>query len=226
MKNKKYISLLLVLLGLLTELSKCDQSLYDSKIGNTDNGLTYELWKDRGDTTMILTGGGKFSCQWSNINNILCRIGKRWDCSKTWQELGNISVNYSVDYKPNGNSYLCVYGWTRYPLVEYYIVDSWGTWRPPGGSPQGTINVDGGNYDIYITDRIDQPSIDGQATFKQFWSVRTEKRTSGTISVTKHFDAWTKRNMNLGKMYEASLTIEGYQSSGYANVNQNYVIGG
>ena len=121
---------------------------------------------------------------------------------------------------------MCVYGWTRYPLVEYYIVDSWGTWRPPGGSPQGTINVDGGNYDIYITDRIDQPSIDGQATFKQFWSVRTEKRTSGTISVTKHFDAWTKRNMNLGKMYEASLTIEGYQSSGYANVNQNDVIGG
>ena len=85
----------------------------------------------------------------------------------------------------------------------------------------GTINVDGGTYDIYTSDRINQPSIDGTSTFKQFWSVRTEKKTSGTISVSDHFKAWTSKGMKLGLLYEASFTIEGYQSSGSATINQN-----
>ena len=101
---------------------------------------------------MTLFEDGKFSCEWSNINNALFRIGKKWDCSKTWQQLGAISDFYNANYRPNGNSYMCIYGWTRNPLIEYYIVDSWGTWRPPSLNSMGTIRVDDGTYDIYITD--------------------------------------------------------------------------
>ena len=223
--NKKFLSLILVLFGLLTEFINTQNVITENKTGQID-GYSYELWKDYGTTSMTLLGGGKFSCNWSNIGNALFRIGKKWDCTKTWQQLGTISVAYNVDYRPNGNSYMCVYGWTRSPLIEYYIVDSWGSWRPPGSNSMGTINVDGGTYDIYVTDRINQPSIDGTTTFKQFWSVRTQKKTSGVISVSKHFEAWTSKGLNLGLMYEASLTIEGYQSSGSATVNQNDVTGG
>ena len=223
--NKKFLSLILVLFGLLTEFTNTQNVITENKTGQID-GYSYELWKDYGTTSMTLLGGGKFSCNWSNIGNALFRIGKKWDCTKTWQQLGTISVAYNVDYRPNGNSYMCVYGWTRSPLIEYYIVDSWGSWRPPGSNSMGTINVDGGTYDIYVTDRINQPSIDGNTTFKQFWSVRTQKKTSGVISVSKHFEAWTSKGLNLGLMYEASLTIEGYQSSGSATVNQNDVTGG
>lgn len=223
--NKKFLSLILVLFGLLTELANTQNVITENKTGQID-GYSYELWKDYGTTSMTLLGGGKFSCSWSNIGNALFRIGKKWDCTKTWQQLGTISVAYNVDYRPNGNSYMCVYGWTRNPLIEYYIVDSWGSWRPPGSNSMGTITVDGGTYDIYVTDRINQPSIDGNTTFKQFWSVRTQKKTSGVISVSKHFEAWTSKGLKLGLMYEASLTIEGYQSSGTANVNQNDVTGG
>ena len=223
--SRKVLCLLFVLFGLLTEFTNTQRSFTENATGQID-GYSYELWKDTGTTQMTLLGGGKFSCSWSNINNALFRIGKKWDCTKTWQQLGTISVKYNVDYQPNGNSYMCVYGWTRSPLIEYYIVDSWGSWRPPGGQSRGTINVDDGTYDIYVTDRINQPSIDGTSTFKQFWSVRTQKKTQGTISVDKHFSAWTSKNMQLGKMYEASLTIEGYQSSGKATVNQNDVTGG
>ena len=223
--NRKVLCLLFVLFGLLTEFTNTQRSFTENATGQID-GYNYELWKDTGTTQMTLLGGGKFSCSWSNINNALFRIGKKWDCTKTWQQLGSISVKYNVDYQPNGNSYMCVYGWTRSPLIEYYIVDSWGSWRPPGGQSRGTINVDGGTYDIYVTDRINQPSIDGTSTFKQFWSVRTQKQTQGTISVDKHFSAWTSKNMQLGKMYEAALTIEGYQSSGKATVNQNDITGG
>ena len=223
--NKKFLTFILVILGIITEFTNAQQTITENATGMVD-GLNYELWKDNGQTSMTLLGGGKFSCSWSNINNALFRIGKKWDCTKTWQQLGSISVSYNVDYRPNGNSYMCVYGWTRNPLIEYYIVDSWGTWRPPGGGSSGQINVDGGTYDVYVTDRWNAPSIDGNTNFKQFWSVRTEKKTSGTISVSKHFEAWTAKGMNLGYMYEAALTIEGYQSSGSATINQNDIVGG
>ena len=223
--NRKIASIILVIFGILTVSIHTQNVLYENKTGQID-GYSYELWKDTGQTQMTLLGGGKFSCQWSSINNALFRIGKKWDCTKTWQQLGAITVAYNVDYRPNGNSYMCVYGWTRNPLIEYYIVDSWGSWRPPGAPSSGTITVDGGTYDIYTTDRINQPSIDGTATFKQFWSVRQQKKTQGVISVNKHFEAWTQKGMKLGLMYEASLTIEGYQSSGSATVNQNDITGG
>ena len=222
--NKKYLALILVIFGLLTEFTNTQQVLTENATGMID-GYNYELWKDNGQTSMSLLGGGKFSCSWGNINNALFRIGKKFDCTKTWQQLGSITVNYNVDYRPNGNSYMCVYGWTRNPLIEYYIVDSWGTWRPPGSNSMGQINVDGGTYDIYVTDRYNAPSIDGNTNFKQFWSVRTQKKTSGTISVSDHFKAWTSKGMKLGLMYEAALTIEGYQSSGSATVNQNDITG-
>lgn len=200
--------------------AKAADTLYNNKTGAQD-GYDYELWKDTGNTSMTLNPGGTFECSWSSINNALFRKGKKFDSTKTYQQIGNISFDYGCDYRPNGNSYLCVYGWTVDPLVEYYIVDSWGTWRPPGGTPKGQITVDGGTYDVYETTRYNAPSIQGDTTFKQYFSVRTSKRTSGTISVSEHFKAWERMGLRCGKLYESALNIEGYQSSGYANVYKN-----
>ncbi|MCR5629430.1 MAG: glycoside hydrolase family 11 protein [Eubacterium sp.] len=205
-----------------TKAESRGQTVYDSKTGKID-GVDFSLWKDYGNTSMKLNGGGAFECQWSNIGNALFRTGKTLDSSKRYNQYGNISVNYSANYQPNGNSYLCVYGWSRNPLVEYYIVDSWGSWRPTSGQYKGQISVDGGTYDLYQDTRYNAPSIDGNTTFTQFWSVRTSKRTSGTISVSKHFDAWAQHGMTLGNLTEVALTVEGYQSSGYANVTNAVV---
>jgi endo-1,4-beta-xylanase len=230
MKMRKNLVKTLAILLCLTIMAAVNLQAATTLTNNatgTIDGYNYELWKDSGTTSMTLNGGGTFSCSWSNINNALFRIGKKFDSTKTHQQLGNITVNYGCNYSPNGNSYLCVYGWTRSPLIEYYIVDSWGSWRPPGGSSKGTINIDGGTYDVYQTQRVNQPSIDGTQTFYQFWSVRTAKKTSGTISVTQHFNAWASKGMTLGKMYEVATTVEGYQSSGNANVYSNTInIGG
>lgn len=196
-------------------------------IGSSD-GYDYELWKDNGTTKFTVMDGGAFKCEWSDINNALFRRGKKFDCTQTYKEIGDISIDYGVKYQPFGNSYMCVYGWTREPLVEYYVVQSWGSWRPPGATTSlGTVTVDGGTYDIYKTERVEQPSIDGTQTFDQYWSVRREKPDggavdlSGTISLSKHFGAWEECGLELGKMYEVALTIEGYQSSGFAEVYKN-----
>ena len=184
----------------------------------TYHGYDYELWKDTGDLKMILGKGGAFNCSWDNANSALFRTGKRLGSTKTYEELGDISINYGCDYHPVGSSYLTVYGWSVDPLVEYYIVEAWGDWRPPGAVSKGTVEIDGGTYDIYETTRTNKPSIKGDTTFQQYWSVRTDKKTSGTISVGKHFKAWEAMGMKLGKMYEVALCVEGYQSRGTADV--------
>lgn len=188
-------------------------------------GYDYELWKDVGNTSMEIKENGTFSCSWSEINNALFRAGKKYFfVEKPIEQVTEITVNYGVDYHPEGNSYLCLYGWLKDPLVEYYIVDSWGDWRPPGSEPKGQITVDGGTYDVYVTIRENQPSIEGDTTFTQYWSVRTEKKTEGTISVHEHFKAWTEFGLKLGRLYEASLTVEGFQSKGTANVYKNELL--
>ena len=217
------LSVVLAVLMIPVIRANAAYTMYNNQTISQD-GYDYTLWKDYGDTSMTVNSNGAFSCSWGNIGNALFRAGKSFDCTRTHSQIGNISINFGCNYQPNGNSYLCVYGWSRNPLVEYYIVESWGSWRPPGANSKGTIYVDGGAYDVYETTRYNQPSIDGNTTFKQYWSVRQNKRTSGTISVSEHFNKWAQMGMNLGGLYEVALNVEGYQSGGYADVYQNQLV--
>ncbi|MBQ9807841.1 MAG: endo-1,4-beta-xylanase [Ruminococcus sp.] len=203
----------------------------------TQNGYDYEVWNQYSQGTISFDAGsgpGTYSCSWSGIHNILFRAGKKWSSGTQWNQLDGIKVDYACDYHPNGNSYLCVYGWTTSPLVEYYIVDSYGSWRPPGESANmkkvGTITVDDGTYEVY-SGTHDGPSIEqGVTHFNQYWSVRVDSqlRTQGTINIDKHFAAWENQfNMKMGSLREVALNVEGWQSSGRATVSKNELtIGG
>ena len=136
--------------------------------GKTADGYDYELWNQNytGNVNMQLGSNGGFSCEWSGIENCLFRTGKKLGSTKGYKDYGNISITYDVDYQPMGNSYMCVYGWTEDPTVEYYIVEAWGDWRPPGQQGgKGTVSADGKTYDIYTSTRVNQPSIHGTETF-------------------------------------------------------------
>ena len=104
------------------------------------------------------------------------------------------------------------------------MVQSWGNWRPPGARAIATVEIGDSTYDIYETERVNQPSIDGTRTFKQYWSVRKGKRTEDTIPVTEHFRVWEELGLELGKLYEIALTVEGYQSSGTARIYRNEIV--
>ncbi len=233
-------------LGSLT-VSAAGRTLTQNEIG-TIGSYNYEFWTDvqpgssGNKATMTLKGEGSFTSDYDTTGNknTLMRTGKKFggatEAGKTHSQMGNIVLDYEVDYNPQmaGASYMCVYGWTRAdnnaPLVEYYIVESWGEWVPSTGF-KGSAMIGGEEYNIYESDRINQPSIIGDTTFKQYWSIRANKKGNGviknTIPVSEHFKAWEAKGMKMGSLYEVTLCIEGYNSRGTADVMKNEVtIGG
>lgn len=199
----------------------CTDPEHEQHAGNSD-GYRYELWNQngQGNACMTLGEGALFSGEWSEIQNYLARRGHMYDTSQTHKEIGYFYTEYDCDYRPTteaGNSYLSIYGWTIDPLIEYYIVEDWRNWIPSmahGVTLKDTFVVDGSVYEIFESTRVQQPSIVGTTTFQQYFSIRKDTRNSGTISVSKHFEKWEELGMPMGKLYEVSMVVEGYQSKG------------
>jgi len=203
-----------VLLFSVTQQSNA-QTICSNQTG-TNNGFFYSFWKDTGSACMTLGSGGNYDVSW-NLGSGNMVVGKGWSTGSSTRRVG---YNAGI-WQPSGNAYLALYGWTRNPLIEYYVVDSWGTFRPPGGTSIGTVNTDGGTYNIYKAQRVNAPSIDGIRTFTQYWSVRTSKRPTGsnqTITFANHVNAWRNAGLNLGSHVYQIMATEGFQSSGRSNL--------
>ncbi|KAF9258944.1 glycoside hydrolase [Marasmius fiardii PR-910] len=186
----------------------------------TSNGYYYSWWTDNAaQATYTNNAGGSYTLTWSGNNGNLVG-GKGWNPGSPSR-----TINYSGTYQPNGNSYLSVYGWTRNALIEYYIVESYGSYNPASAAQKkGSVTCDGASYDVLSTWRYNAPSIDGTQTFQQFWSVRNPKKNpggavSGSVTVSCHFNAWRNFGMTLGSTHNYQIiATEGYQSSGTATV--------
>ncbi|KAH8781920.1 glycosyl hydrolases family 11-domain-containing protein [Hyaloscypha finlandica] len=178
----------------------------------TNNGFYYSWWTDGGASATYPNGpAGQYSITWGAGGNL---VG-----GKGWNPGADRAISYTGTYSPNENSYLSVYGWTTSPLIEHYIVENFGTYNPStGATKKGSVTSDGSTYDIFETTRTNQPSIQGTATFQQYWSVRTSHRSSGTVNTANHFNAWKALGMDLGSHNYQIVATEGYFSSGSSSI--------
>ncbi len=183
------------------------------------NGYHAEIWKEvlSGDGEITCFGGDAdcaFKASWHNCGNFLARVGYYdGSAAKKHTELGRISAEYCYTRKGTaGNySYIGVYGWTKTPLLEYYIVDDYfagSTLLPTESVKKGTYTLDGDTYDLYKVQRIMMPSIIGTANFEKIYAIRRNTRHCGHVSVSEHFKKWEEFGIKLGSLYECSFLCE------------------
>ncbi|KAG5975719.1 NAD(P)H-dependent D-xylose reductase (XR) [Claviceps cyperi] len=179
--------------------------------GSCNDGLYSSYWANYMNTRYSCGVGGHYDLSWGNGGNVVTGRG--------WKQANPRNVTYSGSWQCNGNCYLSVYGWTINPLVEYYIVENYGTYNPSAeAQKRGQVTVDGSIYDIYTSMRYNQPSILGTSTFHQYWSIRRNKRVGGTVSTGVHFNAWRSLGMPLGTYDYMIVATEAFHSSGSVSI--------
>lgn len=207
----------------------------------------YEQWRNAGNGTATFYEDGSFSCSFTGGSDYLCRSGFSYGqfSGKSYQSVGHLYADYSLKKFTGSNvtyAYVGIYGWTQSKskpsssseLIEWYIVDNWGPGNKPswncesnqGGRKVGTISLDGGTYDV-CTLTANRASIEGNAAFTQYWSIRQTQRTCGTIDITGHFEAWENLGLKMGpSLYEAKILGEAgqYPENGNASgeIDFNY----
>ena len=183
----------------------------------------WTLWEGGSGGCLITydNSDATFSATWNNSGDFLARVGLQWDQTKTYDQLGTITAQFAETKTGTGGgySYIGIYGWTVSPCVEWYIVDDSFSAMPivPGTvSKIGTAFVDGGTYTFYtsVMTGTGTSLCSGVSAWSQLWSVRQTARQCGQISVSQHFNEWSKLGMTLGKMDEAVLVVETLGGSG------------
>jgi len=202
-----------------------------------------EMWTQSGTNNIITAygeyqgGGAAFRAEWNNPNDYLGRVGWFWNNGGTHESYGELFCDFDFERSANGTggsySYIGVYGWARNSsaatesekLIEYYIVDDWygnnimGT--PYGTTKEGEgFTADDATYFIYKGTRTGS-SIGPGNTFTQVFSVRQERRTSGTISISEHFDEWESRlGIELKSMYDCRFLVEAAGGIGWFDAKE------
>ena len=196
------------------------------------NDYHHEIWQADTPNTSTMTlyeDGGGFSTKWqcgpnNSKGNFLARRGLFYGrhTGKYWQDYGNFCCDFDCTWSAgsSGNSRICIYGWTEDPLVEFYIIEDWKNWVPSSANAK-QVTIDGSVYDVF-TNPMNSYNITGSnGPFTQYISVRKTPRTSGTISIYKHFEAWESLGMKMGDFYEVAFNVEGWESDGQADVKTN-----
>jgi len=177
--------------------------------------------------------GSAFRSEWSNNGNYLGRVGWYWNEGESYDYYGDLfcDFDFTKDGTAGGYSYIGIYGWSRDPdnadpqkkLIEYYITEDCynSSAMPTPGTYVGEFEANDGTYKIYKNLRVNQPSLDGNTTFWQYFSIRQTRRQSGTINITEHFDKWEELGISMGtNMIECKFKVEAGGGTGYFDASE------
>jgi hypothetical protein len=213
--------------GILINQVLNKSTLTSTQRGTDINGYYYSFWKqdNTGSVSMTINNStkGNYTTSWTNCSDFMAGLG--WYVGSPTRV-----INYSGSFDCGRTGSLELFGWATtdkpipldYSIVEYHIVENYGDWTPPGGTSLGTFDSDEGSYKIYKIARKNAPWIvnGNPGTFYQYWSVRTTKRSSGTITFSNHINAWKNAGMTLSAVsaYYQIMQTEGYQSTGSSDI--------
>ncbi|KAK4552833.1 hypothetical protein LTR86_010167 [Recurvomyces mirabilis] len=153
---------------------------------------------------------GTYSASWNNPGDFVVGLG--------WTTGSPRNIAFSGSYTSNQGSYYAVYGWLNSPLTEYYVVENYSYDPCNGGTQVGSLTSDGSSYKICTHTQVNQPSIVGTSTFGQYFSVRATKRTSGTVTMANHFNAWKASGFQPGNYNYQVFAVEAFSGTGSASV--------
>jgi endo-1,4-beta-xylanase len=189
-------------------------SICSSQTG-TNGGMYYQMYTaGSGSACITLNSANSYSASWSNVGDFVAGVG--------WNPGSNHTVSFSSSLNASGTSLVSLYGWSTNPLVEYYVMENYTGAPPTAGTFMGQVTSDGGTYNIYEHQQVNQPSIEGTATFEQYLAIRTSPVSSGTITTSNFFSAWASHGMNLGTLNYQILATEAFSNgSGSDSVTVN-----
>ena len=134
------------------------------------------------------------------------------------------TVNFSSSLSASGGtSLVSLYGWSTNPLVEYYVTENYVGSPNTAGTYMGQVTSDGGTYNLYEHQQVNQPCITGNAAPSSSTWLSGPRRSSGTITTQNFFNAWASHGMNLGTLNYQILATESYGGgSGNSSVTVNH----
>jgi endo-1,4-beta-xylanase len=175
-----------------------------SSQSNNSGGTYYQMWTaGSGSACMTLNSSLSYSTTWSGVGDFVDGVG--------WNPGSNQTVSFTSSLNASGGTTLVsLYGWSTNPLVEYYVEENYVGSPNTAGTYMGQMTSDGGTYNIYEHQQVNQPSIIGTATFQQYLAIRTSPTSSGTITTQNFFNAWASHGMNLGTMNYQIMATEAW----------------
>jgi endo-1,4-beta-xylanase len=188
----------------LPSAAKAATTICSNQTG-TNGGMYYQMYTaGTGSACITLNSGNSYSTTWSGIGDFVDGVG--------WNPGSSSTVNFSSSLSASGGtSLISLYGWSTNPLVEYYITENYVGSPNTAGTYEGQVTSDGGTFNIYEHQQVNQPCITGNScTFEQYLAYRTSPVSSGTITTQNFINAWASHGMNLGTLNYQILATESY----------------
>lgn len=179
----------------------------------TDHGYFWSLYYSGGSASISFpdagTYAGNFQVNWSGVSDVVG--GKGWSTGSAQ------TIGYNCGSISGYNNF-SVYGWTTNPLIEYYICEMGSVTYD--ATYVGSLSSDGHSYGVYKHQQVNQPSIQGTATFWQYLSNWGGSSTGSnhTVTTANHFNYWNSHIGQMGAFNYQILAVEAYNgASGSCN---------